>query len=184
MQVQTVSYQNSPNFGAVYAGARFSKTQRQVADQIMKVFKKNAENGISIEEKYKRRGLDFILDSDRNGLVSLTGYSTLRIKGTGVDRKAFHSSGDGILIGRYDKKHPFKVSDIDEKIKERNRETFGFALPTILLVAAIVASPFVFKSVKNKIENVKPLVENTDSIAQKTKAVLSDSTKVLKVFKK
>ena len=124
--------------------------------------------------------MDFEIAPYKSKTVSLTAYKGMKEIGTGVDRR--YTYFDRVYIGEYDKNSEFKISDIETRIKDKRKSDFGFiavaitAITSVLLISAL--------SIKEKFYGTtKPLIEKVDSVANKDKTVLSDTTGVNKVVK-
>ena len=190
MQVQAVNTQNNQtSFGAIYQpkNVKFNKIQEPIAEAIKKALREPLYKfkGKTAEGFYKSKGYDFGIEPYRNHSVYLTAYKGMEETGTGVNRK--YSYMDYVRIGEYGRKSDFRISDIETGIKEKTAKDLGFiavaltAITSLLLISVL--------SLNKKIqETTKPLIENVDSVANKAKSVLPDTTavntKVLKVIKK
>ena len=204
MQVQAVNSQNNQTltptlsqrargtdvgFGAIYQpnNVKFNKVQEPIAETIKNALREPLQifKGETAEGFYKSKGLDFEIAPHSSESVHLTAYKGMEETGTGVDRRYTYS--DKLYIGEYDKKSEFRVSDIETRIKDKRKSDLGFiavaltAITSVLLIATL--------SIKEKFYGTtKPLIENVDSVANKAKAVLSDTTavktKILKTIKK
>ena len=194
MQVQAVNTQNNQtSFGAIFypKNVKFNKIQEPIANAIKQAMREPLQKfkGETAEGFYKSKGYDFGIEPYRNHSVYLTAYKGMEETGTGVNRK--YSYMDFVRIGEYGRKSDFRISDIETGIKEKTAKDLGFiavaltAISSLLLISAL--------SLNKKIqETTKPLIENVDSVANKAKSVLPDTTgvnkvvntKVLKVIKK
>lgn len=190
MQVQAVNNQNNQtSFGAIFQpkNINFNKVQEPIAEAIKKAMREPLQKfkGETAEGFYKSKGLDFEITPHSSESVSLSAYKGMEETGIGVDRRYTYS--DKLYIGEYDKKSEFRVSDIETRIKDKRKSDLGFiavaltAITSVLLIATL--------SIKEKFYGTtKPLIENVDSVANKAKAVLPDTTavktKVLKTIKK
>jgi len=186
MQVQAINTQNNQtSFGAIFypKNIKFNKVQEPIAETIKNALREPLQifKGETAEGFYKSKGYDFGIEPYWTDSVHLTAYKGMEETGTGVDRRYTYS--DKLYIGEYDKKSEFRVSDIETRIKDKRKSDLGFiavaltAITSVLLIATL--------SIKEKFqETTKPLIENVDSVANKAKAVLPDSTKVLKTIKK
>ena len=190
MQVQAGNNQNNKtSFGAIFypKNVNFNKVQEPIADAIKQAMREPLQKfkGETAEGFYKSKGLDFEIAPHSSESVYLSAYKGMKEIGRGVDRGYTYS--DKICIGEYDQYSEFRVSDIESGIKEKKESSFGFiavaltAITSLLLISAL--------SFKEKFYGTtKPLIENVDSVANKAKAVLPDTTavntKVLKVIKK
>lgn len=184
MQVQAIN-NNQTSFGAIFQpkNVNFNKVQEPVADAITKALREPLQKfkGKTAEGFYESKGFDFEITPYKSKTVSLTAYKGMKEIGTGVDRR--YTYLDRVYIGEYAQNSEFRVSDIEAGIKEKKGQDLGFvavaltAITSLLLISAL--------SLKGKFqETTKPLIEKVDSVANKAKAVLPDSTKVLKTIKK
>ena len=177
------------SFGAIFypKNIRFNKVQEPIADAITKALREPLYKfkGKTAERFYKSKGYDFGIEPYWTDSVHLTAYKGMEETGTGVDRRYTYS--DKLYIGEYDKKSEFRVSDIETRIKDKRKSDLGFiavaltAITSVLLISAL--------SIKEKFYGTtKPLIENVDSVANKAKSVLPDTTgvntKILKAIKK
>lgn len=191
MQVQAINTQNNKNtsFGAIYQpkNINFNKVQEPILEAITKALREPLQKfkGKTVEGFYESKGLDFEITPYKSKSVSLTAYKGMKEIGTGVDRRYTYS--DRVYIGEYDQNSEFRVSDIETRIKDKHKSDLAFitvaitAISSLLLISAL--------SFKDKFQTTtKPLIENVDSVANKAKAVLPDTTavktKVLKTIKK
>ena len=115
----------------------------------------------------------------------LKAYKGMEETGTGVDRRYTYS--DKLYIGEYDKKSEFRVSDIETRIKDKRKSYLGFFAVALTGLATLILCATLRGEQKMQ-EATKPLIENVDSVANKAKSVLPDTTavktKVLKTIKK
>ena len=190
MQVQVINTQNNQtSFGTIFypKNIKFNKVQEPIAETIKNALREPLQifKGETAEGFYKSKGYDFGIEPYWTDSVHLTAYKGMEETGTGVDRRYTYS--DKLYIGEYDKKSEFRVSDIETRIKDKRKSNLGFiavaltAITSVLLIATL--------SIKEKFYGTtKPLIENVDSVANKAKAVLPDTTgvktKVLKTVKK
>ncbi len=194
MQVQAVNTQNNQtSFGAIFypKNIKFNKVQEPIAETIKNALREPLQifKGETAEGFYKSKGYDFCIEPYWTDSVHLTAYKGMEETGTGVDRRYTYS--DKLYIGEYDKKSEFRVSDIGSAIKEKKRNDFGFGF-TVAIVGIVAILQFTLglstKLGRKTQETTKPLIENVDSVANKAKSVLPDTTavntKVLKVIKK
>jgi hypothetical protein len=194
MQVQAVNTQNNQtSFGAIFypKNIKFNKVQEPIAETIKNALREPLQifKGETAEGFYKSKGYDFGIEPYWTDSVHLTAYKGMEETGTGVDRRYTYS--DKLYIGEYDKKSEFRVSDIGSAIKEKKRNDFGFGF-TVAIVGIVAILQFTLglstKLGRKTQETTKPLIENVDSVANKAKAVLSDTTavktKILKTIKK
>lgn len=190
MQVQAVNTQNNqPSFGAIYQpkNIKFNKVQEPIAETIKNALREPMQNfkGETAEGFYKSKGLDFEIAPHSSESVSLSAYKRMEETGTGVDRRYTYS--DKLYIGEYDKKSEFRVSDIETRIKDKRKSDLGFFAVALTGLATLILCATLRGEQKMQ-EATKPLIENVDSVANKAKAVLPDTTavntKVLKTIKK
>ena len=194
MQVQAINTQNNQtSFGAIFQpkNINFNKVQEPIANAIKQAMREPLQKfkGETAEGFYKSKGLDFEITPHSSESVYLSAYKGMKEIGRGVDRGYTYS--DKICIGEYDQYSEFRVSDIESGIKEKKRNDFGFGFAVAIVGIAAVLQFTLGLSTKlgrKTQETTKPLIENVDSIANKAKAVLSDTTavktKVLKTIKK
>ena len=180
------------SFGTIYQpkNVNFNKVQKTIANAIKQAMKEPSQKfkGKTAEKFYKSNGLDFIISPQNSESVSLSAYRGMKGIGVGVNRRYTYS--DSIYIGEYDENSKFRVSDIESGIKEKKEVDSGFFAVALFGIAAILAWTLRLStnSEQKMQETTKPLIENVDSVANKAKAVLSDTTavktKVLKTIKK
>ncbi len=194
MQVQAINNQNNQtSFGAIFQpkNINFNKVQEPIAEAIKKAMREPLQKfkGETAEGFYKSKGLDFEITPHSSESVYLSAYKGMKEIGRGVDRGYTYS--DKICIGEYDQYSEFRVSDIESGIKEKKRNDFGFGFAVAIVGIAAVLQFTLGLSTKlgRKTQEItKPLIENVDSIANKAKAVLPDTTavktKILKTIKK
>ena len=188
MQVQAIN-NNQPSFGAIYQpkNINFNKVQEPIVEAIKKAMREPLQKfkGETAEGFYKSKGLDFEIKPRSDESVRLYAYKGLKETGVGVNRGQTYS--DSIYIGEYDKNSEFRVSDIESGIKDNNKNNiFVLFLLAEVAIGTVIAGWNLFTKMSQ--ETTKPLIENVDSVANKAKAVLPDTTavktKVLKVIKK
>lgn len=180
---------NQTKFTGIYKlrNVKYNQVQDALVNSIKTAMRKPLEefNGQTAEGFYKtKKGIDFMIRPNSADSVYLSGHKGLRKIGTGKDR-AYASYSESIYIGEYDKNSEFKISDIKKKIIEKNNHDKSTALCFLMLPLAfagiMIANCFGTKAQK---ETVKPLIENVSNAVNKTKAVLPDTTKILKAIKK
>ena len=190
MQVQAINTQNNQtSFGAIFypKNIKFNKVQEPIAETIKNALREPLQKfkGETAEGFYKSKGLDFEIAPHSSESVYLTAYKGMKETGTGVDRRYTYS--DKLYIGEYDKKSEFRVSDIETRIKDKRKSDLGFIAVALTGLATLILCATLRGEQKMQ-EATKPLIENVDSVANKAKAVLSDTTavktKVLKTIKK
>jgi len=186
MQVQAVNTQNNQtSFGAIFypKNIKFNKVQEPIANAIKQAMREPLYKfkGKTAERFYKSKGYDFGIEPYRNHSVYLTAYKGMEETGTGVNRK--YSYMDYVRIGEYGRKSDFRISDIETGIKEKTAKDLGFIAVALTGLATLILCATLRGEQKMQ-EATKPLIENVDSVANKAKAVLPDSTKVLKTIKK
>ena len=190
MQVQAVNTQNNQtSFGAIFypKNIKFNKVQEPIAETIKNALREPLQKfkGKTAEGFYESKGYDFSIEPYFSNSVSLTAYKGMKEIGTGVNRR--YTYLDRVYIGEYDKNSEFRISDIETSMKDKLKSDLGFvavaltAITSLLLISAL--------SIKEKFYGTtKPLIENVDSVANKAKAVLPDTTavktKILKAIKK
>ncbi len=204
MQVQAVNNQTltptlsqrargkDVSFGAIYQpkNVKFNKIQEPIAEAIKKALREPLQKfkGEMAEGFYKSKGYDFGIEPYRNHSVYLTAYKGMEETGTGVNRK--YSYMDYVRIGEYGRKSDFRISDIETGIKEKTAIDLGFIAVALTGIATFLAYGLLGSRISEQKmqEATKPLIENVDSVANKAKSVLPDTTavntKVLKVIKK
>ena len=191
MQVQAINTQNNKNtsFGAIFQpkNINFNKVQEPIAEAIKKAMREPLQKfkGETAEGFYKSKGLDFEIAPHSSESVHLTAYKGMEETGTGVDRRYTYS--DKLYIGEYDKISEFRVSDIETRIKDKRKSYLGFFAVALTGLATLILCATLRGEQKMQ-EATKPLIEKVDSIANKAKAVLPDTTavktKFLKTIKK
>ena len=193
MQVQAVNTQNNQtSFGAIFypKNIKFNKVQEPIAETIKNALREPLQKfkGETAEGFYKSKGLDFEIAPHSSESVSLYAYKGMKEIGRGVDRGYKYS--DKMCIGEYDKNSEFRISDIESGLKEHNGSAIGFIAVALTGIAALILCA-IGKSGNSDIkryETTKPLIENVDSVANKAKSVLPDTTavntKILKTIKK
>ena len=190
MQVQAVNTQNNQtSFGAIFypKNIKFNKVQEPIAETIKNALREPLQifKGETAEGFYKSKGYDFGIEPYWTDSVHLTAYKGMEETGTGVDRRYTYS--DKLYIGEYDKKSEFRVSDIETRIKDKRKSDLGFIAVALTGLATLILCATLRGEQKMQ-EATKPLIENVDSVANKAKAVLPDTTavktKVLKTIKK
>lgn len=190
MQVQAINtYNNKTSFGGIFQpkNVTFNRLQKPLADKITKALREPLPEfkGKTPEKFYESKGYDFSIEPYFRDSVSLTAYKGMKEIGTGIDRR--YTYYDRVYIGGYDKNSEFRISDVETSIKEKTTSIWGSiavslaAISTLLLGATLATK-------QNTQEATKPLIENVDSVANKAKAILPDTTavktKVLKTIKK
>ena len=190
MQVQAINTQNNqPSFGAIFQpkNVNFNKVQEPIAEAIKNALREPLQKfkGKTAEGFYESKGLDFEITPYKSKSVSLTAYKGIKEIGTGVNRR--YTYLDRVYIGEYDKNSEFRVSDIDTRIKDIHKSDLGFIAVALTGIATLILCATLRGEQKMQ-EATKPLIENVDSVANKAKAVLPDTTavktKVLKTIKK
>jgi hypothetical protein len=194
MQVQAIYNQNNQtSFGAIYQpkNINFNKVQEPIAEAIKKAMREPLQKfkGETAEGFYKSKGLDFEITPHSSESVSLSAYKGMKETGRGVDKGYTYS--DRLYIGEYNKNFEFRVSDIEAGIKDKNTRNLGFIAVALTAISSLLLIPTLSLNKKTQ-ETTKPLIENVDSVANKAKTVLPDTTgvnkvvntKVLKVIKK
>ena len=105
MQVPKISKQQyEPNFKAVYLSAKsFSRQQNEVANTMIKEFKKllHPKNKITLQDVFKKKGYDFVIEPKDNELISLNAYRGFRLEVTGVNRYATYNKYECFHVGHY-----------------------------------------------------------------------------------
>ena len=193
MQVQAINTQNNQtSFGAIFypKNIKFNKVQEPIADAIKQAMREPLQKfkGETAEGFYKSKGYDFGIEPYRNHSVYLTAYKGMEETGTGVNRK--YSYMDYVRIGEYGRKSDFRISDIETGIKEKTAKDLGFIAVALTGIATFLAYGILGSRISEQKmqEATKPLIENVDSVANKAKAVLPDTTavntKILKTIKK
>ena len=191
MQVQAINIQNNQtSFGGIFypKNVNFNKVQKPVAEAIKKALREPLQkfNGKTAEDFYKSKGYDFGIEPYRSHSVYLTAYKGMEETGVSTDKKCKkYSYLDYVRIGEYGRKSDFKVSDVT---KEISNKTWTNGMVTALVVSTICGIlTTVGLTVKESI-STEPLTEKVDSVTNKAKAVLPDTTaintKILKTIKK
>ena len=190
MQVQAVNtYNNQTSFGAIFQpkNINFNKEQEPIVDAIKQAMREPLQKfkGETAEGFYKSKGLDFEIAPHSSESVSLYAYKGMKEIGRGVDRGYKYS--DKICIGEYDKNSEFRISDIESGLKEHKGSAIGFIAVALTGIATLILCATLRGEQKIQ-ETTKPLIEKVDSVANKAKSVLPDTTavntKILKTIKK
>lgn len=121
MQITSVNKKHyTPNFGAVYSSNKtFSSVQRKAANAIIEEFKKvlPKAKGRTLEDSFKRRGYDFVIEPVGDEFVSLNAYRGFRLEGAGVDTYATYEKGGYVHVGKYnDKATDSLQSDLQKRL--------------------------------------------------------------------
>ncbi len=178
---------NKANFTGIYKlrNVKYNQVQDALVNSIKTAMRKPLEefNGQTAEGFYKtKKGIDFMIRPHSGDSVYLSGYKGLRETGTGIDRAHIYS--DRIDIGEYDKNSEFKISDIKSGIKNTQSNNRAFGIISFLLLLSTATIAYLESRTVPQKNAVKPLIENVSNAANKTKAVLPDTTKILKAIKK
>lgn|GEM_PF-5423504 len=187
MRIQAI---NNINFSALYlVKGDYSKEQKNVIRQIKDTLNKpSAEfNNWSATDYYKLvKGFDFFIE---NGVkspnsVRLSGKWGVKYFGKGANRVEIYR--DMFNIGTYSKNQPFRTDDIKTGLK--NKELTGKILNTALLLLAgtffVLGIAMASGEAQRAKNAAKPLIENVDSLSNRVKSALSDTTKVFSPIKK
>ena len=201
MQVQAINNNLTPtlsqramgkniSFSGIFypKNVNFNKVQKPVADAIKNALREPLHKfkGKTPEDFYKSKGYDFGIEPYYGNSVYLTAYKGMEETGVGADKKCKkYSYLDYVRIGEYGRKSDFKISDVESKIKNK---TWADGMLKALLISAVCGMlTTVGLTVKESI-NTEPLTEKVDSVTNKAKTVLPDTTavntKILKTIKK
>ena len=190
MQVQAIN-NNQPNFKAIYKTSKikFTPKQDEVIDDIIEKLRKPLQqlDNKTPEDYYKsKEGVDFYVDNyDQNtDSVRLKGLIGAEKSKEHIEQTITYHNRDSFRVGVYDPNHRFDVNDIKARLSEQKQKEMALikmALIPIIGMAMFIAFGI---GIRHQTKIAKPLIENVDSVANKAKAVLPDSTKVLKAIKK
>lgn len=192
MNIQAInSNYYQPKFKAIYVSedAVLSERQQKIVDETIRTLRTPSEtlNNKTPEKYWGNRGINFNLEKSGNDTVLLEGYENARTIITGVEEVTVYSNA--FKIGIYDENNTFKPEDIEAGLKSRNKQYWlrnflNFAGIVSFGTIAMVLGNMLTKSPSKVQETAKPLIENVDSIANKVKEAIPDTTKVLRSIKK
>jgi len=180
-----------PNFRAIYVSedTSFSERQQKIADETIKTLRTPSVtlNNKTPEKYWSNRGINFSLEKSDNDSVLLEGYEGARTIRTGVEEVTVYSNL--FKIGIYDENHTFKPEDVQTVLKSKKKQFWirnflSFAGIVSLGTIAMMLSDMLTKAPSKAQETAKPLIENVDSIANKVKEAIPDTTKVIRSIKK
>lgn len=148
---------NNINFKAIrlVKQSKFSESQKNIANDIQSKLGKKAKRN------------DFVIEPLEQDVVELSEVYNVKEKGVGINK--YIEYDNPMLIGRYDKEHPFNFDDYINKVKEVNKQTINALLGTIGYIGLVclmlfLANPKPNKAInqtKDTITAVKDSIQNT-----------------------
>lgn len=156
---------NNINFKAVrlVEQSKFSESQKNVAKDIQSKLGKKGEKN------------DFVIEPLDKDIVELSEVYNVKEKGLGIDK--YIEYNNPILIGRYDKEHPFNYDDYINVVKDVNKKTINGLLGTIVYIGAVCLMLFLSNPKPNKAIN-----QTKDSITAVKDSVQNTSKDTVNIF--
>ena len=194
MQVQAINnnnYNNKPSFKAIYKTSRIKFTPKQdevIGDIVQKLRKPLQElNNKTPEEYYKsKNGVDFSIENynQNEDSVCLKGLLGAEKSKNHIKQTITYHNQDSFRVGVYDSNHNFDVNDIQAGLNEHKQKEMN--IMKMALLPIIGAAMFIVFGIgiRHQTKIAKPLIEKVDTVANKAKTVLPDTTKILKPIKK
>lgn len=187
MQVVAIN-NNEPGFGHIYVLKNPKMTQEQavlisdIVNALRQPLPKFRNKTAEVYYK-KKKGYDFHIKACANkpDSVFLEGFKGLKFKTRGKEEIVTYD--DNVMIGIYNKDKPFKTDDVKSAIDAVTEIAMPYLMPLFAGTLAVLTVLGMYISDKPK-QVIKPLTETIDTVSNKTKAILPDTTKILKPIKK